>query len=63
MKSNIKWLIAKKGYKQYEIAKQLNVSPQQFNLWATGRAFPRIDKAQQLAEILECNLDDLYEKD
>lgn len=62
VKSNIKWLIAKKGMKQYEIAEMLEVSPQQFNLWATGRKFPRIDKAQQLANILECKLDDLYEE-
>lgn len=63
MKSNIKWLVAKSDLTQKEIAKRLDISPQQFNMWATGRKYPRIDKAQQLAKILGCTLNDLYEKD
>lgn len=63
MKSNISWLIKKKGFKQYEIAEKLEITPQQLNAWAVGKAYPRIDKASKLAELLECSLDELYEKD
>jgi putative transcriptional regulator len=63
MESNISWLIKKAGLKQYELAERLEISPQQLNAWATGKSYPRIDKAIKLAKILNCSLDELYTKD
>lgn len=49
-----------KGFKQYEIAEQMEMSPQQFNAVAKGRARMNIEKYFKLAKILNCKVDDLF---
>ncbi|WP_227940414.1 helix-turn-helix transcriptional regulator [Alkalihalobacillus deserti] len=61
MKCNIKWLIAKSGLSQKEVAKKMKLTPQQINAWASGHKYPRMDKGIELCKIIDCNLDDLYD--
>lgn len=61
MKSNIKWLIAKSPYKQYEIAEKMEVTNQALNSWIRSGSYPPIPKAVKLAKLLGCTLNDLYE--
>lgn len=46
---------------QKEIARKLNVKRTAVSMWETGDALPRADKLPQLAEILGCRIDDLFE--
>ncbi|CUB59637.1 Helix-turn-helix [Bacillus subtilis] len=62
LKSNIGELIQTRGLKGRWIAQQLKVTPSQVSNYIQGRSFPTVDKAFQLAEILDCKVDDLYEK-
>ncbi len=50
-----------KGLMQTFVAKQMGMTQQQLSDWENGRAFPRIDKAYKLADILGVKVDDLYE--
>lgn len=47
---------------QAELARRLGVSQANISQWETGEAFPRADKLPQLAEILGCKIDDLFDK-
>lgn len=46
---------------QTEIAKKLGVAPQQVHAWVTGKKVPRLETAFQIARIIGCQVDDLYE--
>jgi len=54
-------LIEEKGYKKKWIASQLGVSADVLSRWVNGRSMPSLEKAFELAYILECKVDDLYE--
>lgn len=47
---------------QEDVAKKLKVKRTTVSMWETGEAFPRADKLPQLAEILGCKIDDLFDK-
>lgn len=47
---------------QSELARLMDVSQANISQWETGEAFPRADKLPQLAEILDCKIDDLFNK-
>lgn len=47
---------------QAEIAKALGVSPQVLNTWTQGKAFPRIDKMQKIADYFKIKKSDLLEE-
>lgn len=47
---------------QEDIAEKLKVKRTTVSMWETGEAFPRADKLPQLAEILGCKIDDLFDK-
>lgn len=55
-------IIDSKGYKRKFIADQVGITQQQLSNWVTGRSYPPIDKAFKLAELLNCTVDDLFEK-
>lgn len=52
----------KSNITQSELAQMLGVSQANISQWETGEAFPRADKLPQLAEILGCKIDDLFDK-
>ncbi len=62
MKCRMNELIEEKGYKKKWVAQQLGVSADVLSRWINGRSMPSLEKAFQLAEILECKVDDLYIK-
>ncbi|WP_346023459.1 helix-turn-helix transcriptional regulator [Bacillus cereus] len=43
------------------IALQLNISQNQMSNYVTGKSYPPVDKAFELAKIFDCRVDDLYE--
>ena len=48
--SNLSRLIEERNLKQAEIAEYIGVSPQTFNTWVKGIAFPRMGKVQKIAD-------------
>lgn len=63
MKSRIGEWIEKRGYKKKYIAEQLGISQRQMSKWISGESYPTVQKLFQLAVLLQCMVDDLYEKD
>ncbi|SMO91056.1 helix-turn-helix transcriptional regulator [Melghirimyces algeriensis] len=47
---------------QAEIAEKMGVSPQQMSAWVTGKKVPRLETAFELAHIIGCKVDELYER-
>lgn len=52
----------KNGITQTILAKKIGVSQATIAMWETGEAMPRSDKLPELAKILKCSIDDLFEK-
>lgn len=48
--ANLKKYMMLGGYTQREVAKAIDVNPQTFNTWMTGKHIPRMDKIQRLAD-------------
>lgn len=61
--NNIKLLREEKKLTQNELASQLNVGQTTVAMWETGGTMPRADKLPQLAQILGCKIDDLFERE
>lgn len=62
MKSRIGELIEEKGYMKKHIAKQLGITPNQLSNWIHDNNYPPLKKAFNLADLLGCKVDDLYER-
>jgi putative transcriptional regulator len=68
MESQIGELVQESGLKKIYIAKQLEVTREQVSRWVSGKSYPRLDKAFELAELLSAALkrkvlvDDLYKR-
>lgn len=52
----------KKGLSQSDVAEKLQVKRSTVSMWETGGSFPRADKLPQLARLLGCTIDELFEK-
>ncbi|RBW69474.1 helix-turn-helix domain-containing protein [Bacillus taeanensis] len=63
MKSRIGEIIDQRGYKKRYIAEMMGISQNQLSNWVTGKSYPTAVKLFELAELLDCTVDDLYEKD
>jgi DNA-binding XRE family transcriptional regulator len=63
LKMRLNEAIAESGIKKKYIAKELEVDPNTLSGWITGRRMIPFDKAIHLANIIDCKVDDLYEKD
>lgn len=50
-----------RGITQAELARHLNVSQANISQWESGDAMPRADKLPELAKVLNCSIEDLYE--
>ncbi len=59
---NLNRLISGTDKSQKEIASAVGVSPQTFNTWCQGIAFPRMGKIQALADYFKTNKSDLIEE-
>lgn len=60
LKSNIGELLKNSGLKGKWIAQQLKISQNQMSNYVTGKSYPPVDKAFELAKIFGCKVDDLY---
>lgn len=60
LKSNIGELLKSSGLNGKWVAQQLNISQNQMSNYVTGKSYPPVDKAFELAKIFNCRVDDLY---
>ncbi len=60
MVNNLKDYIRKSGLKQSHIASKLSISQNTLSSYISGRRNPRVDKAQKLAVILNCKVEDIF---
>ena len=60
LQSKIGMLLRTSKYRREYIQKVLGVSANTLSNWCTGKTYPTIDKAFQLAKLLDVKLDDLY---
>ena len=58
---NLKRLLSEKRITQAEAAKAVGVSPQTFNTWVQGIAFPRSGKLQRIADYFDVYKSELIE--
>lgn len=59
--SNLNYYLQRIDKTQKEVAGEIGVSPQTFNTWTQGIAFPRMGKIQVLADYFGINKSDLIE--
>ena len=59
----IKKLRERSGMTQLELAKRMGVEQNTISQWENGTRFPRADKLPQLARLLGCTIDELFEKE
>ena len=62
LKSKIGYYIELRGYKKKWVAEQLGVSQNVLSRWINDGAMPSVKKLFELAKILNCKADDLYEE-
>ncbi len=63
IKLNLKQHRRKLDITQKELANLLGVDATSVTKWETGEALPRADKLPQLAQILDCKIDDLFDEE
>ncbi len=57
---NIKALRIKKGFRQKDLARELEVDRSTIAKWETGEAAPKADRLPKIARVLCCTIEDLY---
>lgn len=58
----IEALRVSKSMTQEQLASEIGVARSTIAMWETGEAMPRADKLPELAKILGCSIDELFEK-
>lgn len=58
-RANLPYYMKRAGMNQIELAKAVQKSEASVSLWLSGKAFPRIDTIQKIADALGCKTDDL----
>ncbi len=59
--NNLKNLRDHANLTQENVAERLNIDRSTIAKWETGEAMPRADKLPQLAQILGCTIDELFQ--
>ncbi|MEK3909621.1 helix-turn-helix domain-containing protein [Oceanobacillus sp. FSL W7-1309] len=62
MRLLIEELIKERGLQKKYVAKQLGVTQDTLTNWMKNRNMIKLDQAVKLSEILNCKVDDLYER-
>jgi len=62
LKSNINYWIELRGRKKKWVAGQLGISQNVLSRWINNHSMPSVYKLFELAELLECKVDDLYKR-
>lgn len=60
--SRIGILLRLSKYRREFIQKKLGVSANTLSNWSNGHTYPTMDKAYELADLLEVNINELYER-
>lgn len=60
---NLKKYLKETGISASEISRRLDIDRSSVTWWTTGRSTPTIERIQQLATILNCNVSDLLSSD
>ena len=63
LQKNLAILMEKRGITQNDIAEKLGVTAATVSYWCSGRAFPRADKLEKLAELFGVGISALAEED
>lgn len=63
MVSRVEQVLEEKGKTAYWLAKQMGISPQMVYMYIRLEKTPSLKRALQMAKILECKVDDLFELD
>jgi transcriptional regulator with XRE-family HTH domain len=63
LKSNIGWLIDKSDYTREDVRQRYKKTANTISNWCTGKSFPSVPELFDLAEILDCKVDDLYKEE
>ena len=63
LKSNIGWLLAKKGLTRGYLAKRYGKTSNTISNWCTGKSYPSASELWDLADLLNVKVDDLYERE
>lgn len=63
MKSNLNVWIAKSGMSKKEVANKMGVSQEVLSRWINNHSKPSLENAFKLAELLNCKVDDLWERE
>ena len=58
-RKNLPYYMKRAGMNQIDLAKAVGKSEASVSLWLSGKAFPRIDTIQKIADALGCATDDL----
>ena len=59
--NNLRWMLRNGPIKNSELARKIGVSPATIGLYARGRAFPNDERIRQIADALECTVNDLFD--
>ncbi|GGJ48395.1 helix-turn-helix transcriptional regulator [Virgibacillus salexigens] len=62
MKLVIDKLIEEKGLKMGYVAKKIGVNRDTVSNWCYNRSMPRLDVANELAKVLQVDINDLFEE-
>lgn len=60
--SKIKELRKRKGISQRTLAHELNIGQTAVSMWENGTNFPKAEMLPKLAKILNCSIDELFDK-
>lgn len=58
-RANLPYYMKRAGMNQIDLAKAIGKSEASVSLWISGKAFPRIDTIQKIADVVGCRTDDL----
>lgn len=62
MKLKINEAIKKKGYLKKHVAKEMGINPNTLSKYISGKRKITLETADELAQILNCDINDLYER-
>lgn len=62
IKMKLNELFEEKGIRKKHVAKQIGVDATTISNWVSGKSYPKLNQAVQLADILNCDITDLYER-
>ena len=62
-RENLTYMLRSKRISYTKLAKALDVSRAAISAYRLGRMFPSKDKIEKIAEVLDCEVDDLFDVD